>query len=187
MAAHLAHAPPSLSGRADRRLPAAQGCRAKGMIMHSPRWRRAARAAALAASLACGALYAQTVNLKPGKYELVSSSQVALPPAMVKGLPPGYLERLQKPRTRQQCIADTDLAKLSKQLSEERNDASCRMTAHTVTGKEVKFVMQCQRATAHFEGTFSSDSFKAVINSRTDQGQTIRSSMTGRRVGDCAK
>jgi len=155
--------------------------------MQSPRWRRAARAAALAASLACGALYAQTVNLKPGKYELVSSSQVALPPAMVKGLPPGYLERLQKPRTRQQCIADTDLAKLSKQLSEERNDASCRMTAHTVTGKEVKFVMQCQRATAHFEGTFSSDSFKAVINSRTDQGQTIRSSMTGRRIGDCAK
>src|SRR5205814_1379868 len=83
-----------------------------------------------------GALYAQTVNLKPGKYELVSSSQVALPPAMVKGLPPGYLERLQKPRTRQQCIADTDLAKLSKQLSEERNDASCKMTDHTVTGKE---------------------------------------------------
>src|SRR5207302_5365746 len=99
MAAHLAHAPPSLSGRADRRLPAAQGCRAKGMIMHSPRWRRAARAAALAASLACGALYAQTVNLKPGKYELVSTSQVTLPPAMVKGLPPGYLERLQKPRS----------------------------------------------------------------------------------------
>ncbi len=163
------------------------GLPAKGMIMHSPRWRRATRAAALAASLACGALYAQTVNLKPGKYELVSTSQVTLPPAMVKGLPPGYLERLQKPRTRQQCIADTDLAKLSKQLSEERNDASCRMTAHTVTGKEVKFVMQCQRATSHFEGTFSSDSFKAVINSKTDQGQTIRSSMTGRRVGDCAK
>ena len=50
-----------------------------------------------------------------------------------------------------------------------------------------------QRATraaalaASFAGTFSSDSFKAVINSRTDQGQTIRSSMTGRRIGDCAK
>jgi len=157
------------------------------MIMQSPRWRRAACAAALAASLACGALYAQTVNLKPGKYELVSTSQVTLPPGMVKGLPPGYLERLQKPRTRQQCIADTDLAKLSKQLSEERNDASCKMTDHTVTGKEVKFVMQCQRATSHFEGTFSSDSFKAVINSKTDQGQTIKLSMTGRRIGDCGK
>src|SRR5437763_10576904 len=44
--------------------------------------------------------------------------------------------------------------------------------SHTVTGKELKFVMQCQRATSHFEGTFSSDSVKAVINSRTDRKST---------------
>jgi hypothetical protein len=159
----------------------------EGTIMHSPRSRGAARAAALAAAAMCGALYAQTVNLKPGMYEFVSTSQVTLTPEMQSRLPPGYLARLQKPQTRQQCISDADLKQVSKKLAEERgNDPSCKMTDHTVSGDKVKFVMQCQRITTHFEGTFSSDSFKAVISSQTDQGpMTIN--MTGRRIGDCAK
>ena len=155
--------------------------------MHSPRSRGAARAAALATAVMCGALYAQTVNLKPGMYEFVSTSQVTLTPEMKNRLPPGYLARLQQPRTRQQCITDADLKQVSKKLSEERgNDPSCKMTDHTVSGNKVTFVMQCQRVTTRFEGTFSSDSFKAVIRSQTDQGpMTIN--MTGRRIGDCSK
>ena len=155
--------------------------------MRSRGTRGAARAAALATAVMCGALYAQTVNLKPGMYEFVSTSQVTLPPEMQNRLPPGYLERLQKPRTQQRCITDADLAQVSKKLSEERgNDPSCKMTDHTVSGDKVKFVMQCQRATTHFEGTFSSDSFKAVIRSQTDHGpMTIK--LSGRRIGDCAK
>jgi Protein of unknown function (DUF3617) len=158
------------------------------MIMHSPRSAGAARAAALTAAVMCGALYAQTVNLKPGMYEFVSTSQVTLPPEMQNRLPPGYLERLQKPRTQQRCITDADLAQVSKKLSEERgNDPSCKMTDHTVSGDKVKFVMQCQRATTHFEGTFSSDSFKAVLLSTTDKGQKMTINMSGRRIGGCAK
>jgi hypothetical protein len=157
------------------------------MIMHSPRSTGAARAAALAAAVMCGALYAQTVNLKPGLYEFVSTSQVTLSPEMQKRLPPGYLARLQKPRTQQQCITDADLKQVGKKLSQERgNDPSCKMTDHTVSGDKVKFVMQCQRATTHFEGTFSSDSFKALIHSQTDHGpMTIN--MSGRRIGNCPK
>lgn len=155
--------------------------------MHSRRSGGAARAAALAAAVMCGALYAQTVNLKPGMYEFVSTSQVTLSPEMQNRLPPGYVAKLQKPRTQQQCITDADLKQVSKKLSEERgNDPSCKMTDHTVSGDKVKFVMQCQRATRHFEGTFSSDSFKAVISSQTDHGpMTIN--ITGRRIGDCSK
>jgi hypothetical protein len=157
------------------------------MIMRSPRSAGAARAAALAAAVMCGALYAQTVNLKPGMYEVVSSSQVTLSPEMQSRLPPGYLAGLQKPRTQQQCISDADVKQVGKKLSQERgNDPSCKMTDHTVSGNKVKFAMQCQRATAHFEGTFSSDSFKAVIHSQTDHGpMTIN--ISGRRIGDCAK
>ena len=155
--------------------------------MRSPRSRGAARAAALAAALMCGASVAQTVNLKPGMYEVVSSSQVTLSPEMQNRLPPGYLARLQKPRTQQQCISDADVKQVGKKLSQERgNDPSCKMTDPSVAGGKVKFVMQCQRATSHFEGTFSSDSFKAVIRSQTDHGpMTI--SMSGRRIGDCTK
>ncbi|TLY70714.1 MAG: DUF3617 domain-containing protein [Gammaproteobacteria bacterium] len=157
------------------------------MSMHSPRPTGAARAAALAAAAMCGALFAQAVNLKPGKYEFVSTSQVTLAPEMQKRLPPGYLARLQKPRTQQQCITDVDLKQVGKQLSQGRgNDPSCKMTEHSVAGDKVKFVMQCQRATTHFEGTFSSDSFQAAIRSQTDQGpMTVK--MTGRRIGDCSK
>ena len=155
--------------------------------MRSPRLRGAARAAALAAAVICSALYAQTVNLKPGMYEVASTSQVTLSPEMQSHLPPGYLARLQKPRTQQQCISDADLKQVGKKLSQERsNDPSCKMTDHTVSGNKVKFVMQCQRATTHFEGTFSSDSFKAVIRLQTDHGpMTIN--LLGRRIGDCAK
>jgi hypothetical protein len=160
----------------------------EGTIMHSPLSRGAARAAALTTAAMCSALFAQAVNLKPGKYEFVSTSQVTLPPEMQERLPPGYLARLQKPRTQQQCVTDADLAQVSKKLSEERgNDPSCKMTDHTVAGDKVKFVMQCQRATTHFEGTFSSDSFKAVLVSTTDKGQKVTVNMTGRRIGDCSK
>ena len=155
--------------------------------MRSPRRGGAARAAALAAALMCGASVAQTVNLKPGMYEVVSSSQVTLSPEMQNRLPPGYLARLQKPRTQQQCISDADLKQVGKKLSQERgNDPSCKMTDHTVSGNKVTFVMQCQRATTHFEGTFSSNSFKASIRSQTDHGpMTIN--MSGRRIGDCTR
>ena len=156
--------------------------------MHSPRLTGAARAAALAAAALCGALFAQAVNLKPGKYEFVSTSQVTLPPAMAHQVPPGFLARVQQPRTHQTCIKDTDLAQVSKQLSQERQaDPSCKMTAHTLTGNKVKFDMQCQHASSHFDGSFASDSFKAVLIVTTDKGQKDTVNLSGRRIGDCDK
>jgi hypothetical protein len=158
------------------------------MIMNSPRSRGVARAAALAATALCAALFAQAVNLKPGKYEFVSTSQVTLPPAMAQQVPPGFLARVQQPRTHQTCINDTDLAQVSKQLSQERQaDASCKMTAHTLTGNKVTFDMQCQHASSHFDGSFASDSFKAVLVLTTDKGQKETVNLSGRRIGDCDK
>ena len=50
----------------------------------------AARAVTLTTAALCGALFAQAVNLKPGKYEFVSTSQVTLPPEMACQVPPGH-------------------------------------------------------------------------------------------------
>ncbi|HEY0767164.1 MAG TPA: DUF3617 family protein [Steroidobacteraceae bacterium] len=156
--------------------------------MQSRRSRGAAQAAALAAAGMCSALFAQALNLKPGKYEFVSTSQVTLPPEMQSRLPPGYAAKLQQPRTHQQCISDADLAKVSKKLTDERStDPSCKMTEHTVAGNKVKFVMQCPHMTSHFDGSFASDTFKAVIVSTTDKGQKVTVNMTGRRIGECSK
>ena len=160
----------------------------KGMVMQSSGSRRAARSAALTTAAVCGALYAQAVNLKPGKYEFVSTSQVTLPPEVARQVPPGYLARIQQPRTHQQCISEVDLAKVSKQLSDERqNDPSCKMTDHSIAGNKVKFALQCQHSSSHFDGTFDSVSFKAVILQTTDKGQKMTINITGRRIGDCSR
>jgi uncharacterized protein DUF3617 len=159
----------------------------RGPIMPAPRSRHAARAAALAAAVLCGALYAQSINLQPGLYEVVSTSQVSLTPQMQKALPPGYVDKLQQPHTSQQCVSDADLKHVSKQLTEERgNDPSCKLTASAVTGDKVSFDMRCQRTTSHFEGTFSATSFKAQVDAQTDRGP-MKIKMSGRRLGGCSK
>jgi len=156
--------------------------------MSPARTRLAARAAALGAATLCGALYAQSVNLKPGLYEVVSSSQVQVSPELQARLPPGYLERLQQPHTQQLCLSDADLDKVSRKLAEERANAdpSCKLGEHSVSGDKVKFILQCQRSTTRFEGSFSGKAFKAVINAQTDRGPMLIN-MSGRRTGDCAK
>src|SRR5579862_9429026 len=106
---------------------------ARNNAMSPARTRLAARAAALGAATLCGALYAQSVNLKPGLYEVVSSSQVQVSPELQARLPPGYLERLQQPHTQQLCLSDADLDKVSRKLAEERANAdpSCKLGEHS--------------------------------------------------------
>jgi Protein of unknown function (DUF3617) len=155
--------------------------------MHPSRPRFAARAAAASAALLSCTLLAQALHLKPGLYQIVTTSQVTLSPEMQKRLPPGYLQRLQQPHTTQQCISEADLNKVSEQLAEERgHDPSCTMTEHSVSGDKVKFVLKCQRATTHFDGSFQGTSFKATLDSTTDHGP-MHAEVSGQRSGDCQK
>jgi hypothetical protein len=155
----------------------------KGETMKSPRSARAARVMALA--VAAGAstlLYAQTVNLRPGSYEFTSVIDLQLPPEVAAKI--GAL--LQQPHVTQQCITETDLEHVSKNINEGHNDQNCKITERSVTGNDVKFTMQCPNGTRHFEGTFMSDSFKALMTMTGERGPvTIR--MTARRLGDCSK
>jgi hypothetical protein len=155
--------------------------------MHPSHCRLAARLAALGAACACGTLLAQALHLKPGLYEIVTTSQVTLSAEMQKRLPPGYLQRLQQPHTTQQCLSEVDLAKVSQQLAEERgHDPSCKMGEHSVSGEHVKFVMQCQRVSTHFDGTFQGSSFKATLDSTTEHGP-MHAEISGKRTGECSK
>jgi hypothetical protein len=155
--------------------------------MHSSRPRFAARATAAAAALLSATLLAQSLHLKPGMYQIVTTSQVTLTPEMQSRLPPGYLQKLQQPHTTQQCISEADLDKVGQQLTAERgHDASCKMTEHSVSGDKVKFVLKCQRATTHFDGSFQNTSFKATLDSTTDHGP-MHAEVSGQRSGDCPK
>lgn len=140
---------------------------------------------AVALAVAAGGptlLYAQTVNLRPGNYEFSSVIDMQLPPEVAAKM--GAM--LQQPHVTQHCITETDLEHVSKNINAGHNDQNCKLTERSVSGDEVKFTMQCPNGTRHFEGTFQSDSFKALMTMTGERGPvTIR--MTARRLGDCSK
>lgn len=136
------------------------------------------------------ALYAQTVNLRPGLYEFQSIADVQLPPDMVAKMPPQALAAMQKPHVTQHCITQGDLDHVSQQLAQGKsgNDAqSCKVTDHSIVGDQVKFTTQCAHGGGHFEGTFASDSFQGVMVATGAQGRTVTVRMTAHRVGDCSQ
>ena len=157
--------------------------------MPSFRSSRALRAAALAVAAAVSfALYAQTVNLRPGLYEFTNTADVQLPPDVAARMPPQALAAMQKPHVSQHCIRQSDLDHVSQQLAAGKGQEpqSCKLTDRSITGNTVKFTSQCEHHTGHFEGTFASDSFQGTMVSTTDKGQTVTVKIAARRVGDCS-
>lgn len=151
---------------------------------------RTTRAALLAAAagMSC-ALYAQTLNLRPGLYEFVSTADMQLPPDVAAKMPPQALAMMQKPHVTQHCITQTDLDHVSQQLSQGRgadNGQSCKVTDHSISGNVVKFTTQCAHGGGHFEGTFASESFQGTMVGTGEQGRTVTIKMTARRLGDCS-
>jgi Protein of unknown function (DUF3617) len=156
--------------------------------MKSPRSRRPALVAALAVAAGMsGVLYAQAVNLKPGKYEFTSTVDMQLPPDVAARLGPNAVAMMQQPHVMQQCISQPDLEHVSKNLSQGHNDQGCTITDRSVSGNEVSFTMQCPNGrTTHFEGTFMSDSFKAVMTTTGPQGP-MKVNIAARRLAECGK
>jgi hypothetical protein len=158
-----------------------------GRTMQSRRTQRATRLAALAAAGLTSALYAQSVGLKPGLYEF--TTEIQLPPDLVAKMPPQALAMMQKPNVRQQCISQGDVDHVSEQLSQghANQPQNCKVLEHSVSGGDVKFTTQCEHNTAHFEGSFTGDSFQGTVVSTSDKGQTSTVKISARRVGDCSK
>jgi Protein of unknown function (DUF3617) len=150
---------------------------------------RLSRTAALSAAAFATLLWAQALQLRPGNYEVLVTSQIQLPPNLAAQTPPDLLAKLQQPQSHQQCITDSDLQHLSKQLADKRtqSDQSCKVASQSIVGGDVKFVLQCAHATVNFAGTFSGDSFKGNMNSSTDHGQHMSASIAAHRIGDCSK
>jgi hypothetical protein len=151
---------------------------------------RATRATLFAATTGmCCALYAQTLGLQPGMYEFTSIADIQLPPDVAAKMPPQALAMMQKPNVSQHCITQADVDHVSQQIAQGRPNQpqNCQVTERSVSGGQVKFTSQCGQHVAHFEGTFSSDSFQGTMVSTSDKGQTVTVKMSARRVGDCSK
>jgi hypothetical protein len=148
------------------------------------------RAALLAAAGGVSfALYAQTLGLTPGMYEFTSIADLQLPPDMAAKLPPQALAMMQKPNVTQHCITQTDIDHVSQQISQGRPNQpqNCRITEHSFSGNQLKFTSQCAHNSAHFEGSFASDSFQGTMVSTSDKGQSVTVKMSAHRIGDCSK
>jgi Protein of unknown function (DUF3617) len=157
--------------------------------MPSLRSSRAARAAVLAAAAGASfALYAQSMNLRPGLYEFTSTADLQLPPDVAAKMPPQALAMMQKPQVSQHCISQSDVDHVSQQIARGKPDQpeSCKVTEHSMSGSQVKFTTQCAHKTGHFEGTFAAESFQGTMISTTDKGQTVTVRIAARRVGDCS-
>ena len=151
---------------------------------------RTARAAVFAAAAGVSfALFAQTLNLRPGLYEFTSTSDVQLPPDVAAKLPPQYLAAMQKPHVAQHCISQPDIDHVSQQIAEGKTDRpqSCKVTEHSMSGSQVKFTVQCEHNTGHFEGTVAAESFQGTMVSTGDKGQSMTIKISAHRIGDCSK
>jgi hypothetical protein len=144
--------------------------------------------AALAALGVSGALVAQSLSLRPGNYEFVTTTDLKLPPQAAAALSPDMLARLKQPQTHQACITDGDVTH-ARQLagSRQQGDPSCKVTEQSRSGNEMKFVLQCAHSTMHFDGTFAGDSYQATMQMTSDRGQTTTVNLTAHRIGDCPK
>ena len=149
---------------------------------------RAAAAAALAALAISGALVAQSLSLRPGNYEFVTTTELKLPPQAAAALSPDMLARLKQPQTHQACITDGDVAH-ARQLAggRQQSDPSCKVTEQSRSGNQMKFVLQCAHSTMRFDGTFAGDSYQATMLMTSEQGQTTTVNLTAHRIGDCPK
>lgn len=147
-----------------------------------------ARTTALAAAGISTLILAQTLPLRPGNYEIVVLTQVQLPPNIAASLPPAALARMQQPQTHQQCITDSDLARVSRQMAGQKDpDMRCQMTAHSVSGNHVTFTEQCPNGpTTQFDGTIDSDAFQGTLHATTQQGATVDANIKAHRLGNCS-
>jgi Protein of unknown function (DUF3617) len=155
-------------------------------LRHTAAAARGTALAALGISLGLSAaLVAQSLGLRPGNYEFVTTTDLKLPPQAAAALSPDMLARLTQPQTHQACITDGNV---SRQLAgRQQDDSSCRMTEQSRSGNELRFVMQCAHSTMRFDGTFAGDSYQATMQMTSEQGQTTTVNLKAHRIGDCPK
>src|SRR5215472_3665288 len=109
-----------------------------GVSMPSLSSSRTARAAVFAAAAGVSfALFAQTLNLRPGLYEFTSTSDVQLPPDVAAKLPPQYLAAMQKPHGGQHCTSQRDIDHVRQEIAEGKTDRpeNCKVNEHSMSGR----------------------------------------------------
>lgn len=118
---------------------------------------------------------AQTVNLRPGNYEVTMEMDMPGMPKM-------------PPRKHEQCIASNDLKDLTSGLTAlDKTNPDCKMSELKNAGNKVSFMRTCKNGTWTSEMTYSGDSFAGISTGKDSQARPVTMKSTAKRIGDCAK
>lgn len=121
-------------------------------------------------------LLAQSINLRPGRYEMVVDIE----------LPNGQ----KMPVKNTECITAADLKDGVKTFLEEMGE-NCKISGLKATGNQMNFVATCNdddvTMTTTAEMTFASDTFTGLFKAKDDKGQQFTFKMSGKRLGDCTE
>ncbi len=122
-------------------------------------------------------LFAQTVNLRPGKYEVTAEMDM-----------PGMK---MPPQKDVQCITAEDLKDLSKAMIDPEEAKNCKVSNYKVSGNKVTFDTTCEedgmKMTSTAELTYTRESYTGIMKSKDDKGRVITIRTTAKRIGECAK
>lgn len=117
----------------------------------------------------------QSVNMKPGKWEITTSVNMPNMPVTVP------------PQTRTQCLTKDDLVPRDVQKGGE-----CTINSRKIRGNTVSWTMDCNsggtKTTGSGEITYSGKTFSGKFSMTMEQsGMKMTSTMKGKRIGDCAR
>jgi hypothetical protein len=124
------------------------------------------------------AALAQTVNLRPGQYEMTAEITMPSGPPM-------------PPQKQTDCITAEDLKDFSKAFQDPEFAKACQVSDYKASGSKVTFLTECKedgvRMTGKTEMTFTADSFTGLTTTKDDAGNVITMKASGKRIGDCTK
>jgi hypothetical protein len=125
-----------------------------------------------------GAALAQTVNLRPGQYEMT----------VEMNMPGG---QKMAPLKQTDCITADDLKDFTKAFQEPDFAKTCKVSGYTATGSKVTFNMDCtedgSRMTGKTELNFTPESFTGFTTTKDEEDNVITMKMSGKRIGECPK
>jgi hypothetical protein len=122
-------------------------------------------------------LAAQSLNLRPGKYE--TKTYVRMP-----GIPPDA-----PPRVDATCVTPdqvTDVSKIAHARDALQTD-QCKVSDTKAEGNTVSITMTCPNLTTISDYTFDGDSFSAFSRKKGAAKADWMMKVTAKRVGECTK
>jgi hypothetical protein len=122
--------------------------------------------------------FAQTLTLRPGKYETTAEMDI-----------PGGMKM--PPHKDTQCITPEDLKDFSKAFGDPDFAKTCKVSDYKVSGNKVTFNTDCREDDLVMKGTtemtFTAETFAGFMTMKDNKGRVTTIKTSAKRIGECTK